>query len=386
VETVFDSRLSVLQDGDQELSIEKYIEMVLPDDWQRMLTLRNSAAIFVENLPRLFRKHEAAVSLSKAQRLWELVGLYYMGQNRPHEALAVFSGLYDYVIEAQEALKVHFHKGMPLVWISECYTLMDCPALAKRYLMLTLVEDAIREKGVVSPEASGVYFRLVWLKGLSDIHLREYALKMFRLNQESPELGNFPEWVLQNIDQDWMIEVPSARELSIYPTNRHYVKYLMNLLGDGAGKNLEILAEYLLSCMAGCRTSRRLRSGSSEYDIVCSIGGYDVDFRSELGRYFVCECKDWQDPADFTTMAKFCRILDSIRCRFGILFSKSGLSGSGQLRYAELEQQNIFHDRGIVVLVVDNNTIDRIAKGDNFISLLRSQYEKVRLNLQVANT
>jgi len=28
--------------------------------------------------------------------------------------------------------------------------------LAKRYLMLTLVEDAIREKGVVSPEASGV--------------------------------------------------------------------------------------------------------------------------------------------------------------------------------------------------------------------------------------
>jgi hypothetical protein len=56
------------------------------------------------------------------------------------------------------------------------------------------------------------------------------------------------------------------------------------------------------------------------------MAGMDVDFRSELGRYFVCECKDWKGPADFASMAKFCRVLDSTKSRFGILFSKNGIS------------------------------------------------------------
>ena len=43
---------------------------------------------------------------------------------------------------------------------------------AKRYLMLTLVEDALREQGVVTPNTSGVYFRLVWRQGLADVELR----------------------------------------------------------------------------------------------------------------------------------------------------------------------------------------------------------------------
>ena len=41
-----------------------------------------------------------------------------------------------------------------------------------------------------------------------------------------------------------------------------------------------------------------------------------MDFRAELGRYLVCECKDWADRAvDFTAIAKFCRVLDSAKCK-----------------------------------------------------------------------
>jgi hypothetical protein len=81
--------------------------------------------------------------------------------------------------------------------------------------------------------------------------------------------------------------------------------------GTSSGQALEFCAEYLLSCMPGCRTSRRAKSGSTDYDVVCSMEGFEVDFRSEFGRYFFCECKDWDRPANFTTMAKFCRVLDS---------------------------------------------------------------------------
>jgi hypothetical protein len=49
---------------------------------------------------------------------------------------------------------------MPLVWISDCYARLGFVVHAKRYLMLTLVEDALRGHGVVTPNTSRVYFRL----------------------------------------------------------------------------------------------------------------------------------------------------------------------------------------------------------------------------------
>ena len=46
---------------------------------------------------------------------------------------------------------------MPLVWIGDCYFRMGFYVLAKRYMMLTLCEDAIREKGIIDTESGGVY-------------------------------------------------------------------------------------------------------------------------------------------------------------------------------------------------------------------------------------
>ena len=110
--------------------------------------------------------------------------------------------------------------------------------------------------------------------------------------------------------------------------------------------------------------------------------GFEVDFRSELGRYFVCECKDWVLPADFTVMAKFCRVLDSTKSRFGVLFSSGGLSGAGSSAFAEREQFKVFHDRGIVIIVLDRDDLEQTASGANLVQLLRKRYEAVRLDLQ----
>src|SRR5262245_7312786 len=134
--------------------------------------------------------------------------------------------------------------------------------------------------------------------------------------------------------------------------------------------------------MPGCRTTRRSRTPSTDNDIICSMDGLDVDFRSELGRYFVCECKDWASPADFTTMAKFCRVLDSTKARFGLLFSSSGITGAGETVFAEREQLKVFHDRGIVIVVLDREDIQAVAGGKNLISLLRDRYEAVRLDIR----
>ncbi len=353
----------------------------VPRELQGHLDERDGAAILVQELPQFFRPEQIAHP-SVEQRAWELIGLFYFKQpKRYFEALGIFLALYQHMLEAQEKSGERVHKGMPLLWAGECFALSEYTVLRKRYLMLALCEDAIRGKGVVAPESTGVYFRLVWRLGMADAVLKRYAEECYRLATKDPNEGQYPEWVLQHLDQDWLTEIPSPVEANVYVANAFYVKRLLSKLGSTEGAALEQLAEYVMMCMPGCRTSRRERSMSTDYDIVCSMEGFDVDFRSELGRYFVCECKDWNKPADFTAMAKFCRVLDSVKSKFGILFSREGISGAGDTRYAEREQLKVFQDRGMVIVVIDEEDLKRVAGGTNFVNILRKKYERVRLDL-----
>jgi len=355
---------------------------IVPVEFKELLSLRNGAALVVKKLFSEFSPEDIAVANTK-QRIWELIGLYYLNLKRYWEALEIFYSLYEYMLEAQLENLKWVHKGMPLVWIRDCYNNLDFPVLSKRYQMLTLCEDAIATKGLINPEKGGVYFRLVWDQGMSDIDLNRYANKIYELNTENKVYSLFPEWILLELDQDWITDFPiSSREASIYKTHKKYLEYLISKIDkDNEGKILELLAEYMLSCMPGCRTYRRKVTKSTDYDIICAMEGPDVDFRSELGRYFICECKNWKDPADFSAIAKFCRVLDSVKSRFGILFSKKGISGSGKTLDAEREQLKVFQDRGMVIIVVDENDLRLIMKGHNFINLIREKYEKVRLDL-----
>jgi hypothetical protein len=258
-----------------------------------------------------------------------------MAEGRWHEAISVFLGLYQHPLRNQDNAKVWTHKGLPLVYVSDCYYHLGCPVLAKRYLMLTTCEDAIQDKGFINPER-GVYFRLVWRHGLSHREVERYGLEIFSLWQNQPDEAIFPEWILLSLDQDWMIEFQASREASLYVVTRAYIQRLLGGLDGGDGKRLELLGQYLLSAIPGCRAYRRKSSESTDYDIVCTLEGQDLDFRSDLGRYFICECKDWDSTAD----------------------------------------------RGIVIVVLSEADLKQIADGFNLIAMLRNKYEFVRLDLK----
>jgi len=248
--------------------------------------------------------------------------------------------------------------------------------------MLTACEDAIKDKGEITSETGGLYFRMVWNFGLSHQELDRYAKTIWRFYRDHPSEALFPEWILQELDQEWITEYPSQREATLYEVNTRYVMWLLARLGAGDGKALERLAHYLLSSMPGCRAYKGMRSKSTDYDVMCCIEGLGLDFRTELGRYFICECKDWDSPADFSAIAKFCRVLDSVKCRFGILFSRHGITGAGRSTDAEREQLKVFQDRGLVIVVVSEPDLERVAAGANFVAMLRSKYEDVRLDLR----
>jgi hypothetical protein len=155
----------------------------------------------------------------------------------------------------------------------------------------------------------------------------------------------------------------------------------LSKLGAGDGKALERLAHYLLNCIPGFRAKMRMRTPATDYDVYCAVEGPTYDFRSELGRYFLCECKDWNHAADVTTVQKFAGVLRAVKCRFGIIFSKNGISGQGEVKYAERELLKIKQD-GIVILTITETDLKEVVTGANFFSMLRDLYERAHLDLQ----
>lgn len=317
--------------------------------------------------------------------VWSHYGVLLMFQGKAHQAIEVFDALYARIQCRQSATGRRFHKGLPLFHISQCYQTLGRMVHAKRYMMLTLCEDAVSDKGVLNLQNSGSYGRLAWVFGLSDRQIRGYATQAYAAYQENAAEASMPEWMLQRFDQQWKSEVPSDHEAGTYHITKRYCEHLLGQLGGGDGKALERLAQYLVGSMPGCRAYLRGRTFSTDHDVVASVEGPIADFRSELGRYLVCECKDRKEnKASFSDVAKFCRVLDSVKAKFGIIFSPNGLSGEGEAEDADREVLKIYQDRGMVIVVVNREDLQRVAEGANFISMLREKYEIIRLDLRQA--
>ena len=316
--------------------------------------------------------------------VWHALGNHFRLNGRPLEALGVIRGLYEKMLAAQASCGQWLSKSTPLVIMADCHQELGQPVHARRYLMMTLIEEAI-PRGEVGADGT-VYDRLVGMRGLSEEQFARYADEAHRLFSTDEARGRFPEWILQNLDQEWMCEYPSDREAMTYIVSRGYMGDLLTRMVEAEdvsdGEALEETAQYILSMVPGCRAQRRQRTFSTDYDVAGALEGDLPDFRSELGRYFVCECKDWARPADVTTILKFCRVLDAAKCRFGIIFSRCGISGEDSALHAAREQLKYFQDRGTVIVVVGKADLDRCAEGANFITLLRDKYETVRLDLR----
>lgn len=356
--------------------------VVFQDEYLEILQSRHGHIKALEKLKTFFFNCTSETP-DENQRVWEIVGYYLKATNRINQAIYIFEQLYEHILNYQFIKNKRIHKGLPLVLISQYHLESGRPATSLRYLMLTLCEDAIRDLdsvGHLDKAEGGVYFRLAFQWGMPDSVIDAYAQRLNELSKEDPTNSFFPEWMLQSIDNNWNIAIPTQLEAFTYSISRAYVKYLYDKLGSGTGKELEYLSEHLLMGIPGCRTYRRVNTRSTDYDIVCAMECNYADFRKEIGTYFICECKDWDKPINFSSIAKFCRVLDSVKCKFGIVFSKNGITGDKEVKFADVERLKVFQDRGMVILVIDSNDITSIQSGINFIVMLRAKYEDIRLD------
>jgi hypothetical protein len=204
------------------------IQKCIPENLWPLLLDRAGAAGFLRELPTIFPADRFTED-PEGHLCWERIGNFYKNQGRFHEAISIYVSLYNQFLDAQETSGKRIRKGTPLVWISDCYAAMGFPVLSKRHLMLALCENAVHEGGRVPPDTTGTYWRLVFRHGLPHTELERYGLWAYQLSKTNEEDAFFPEWIIQEFDKDWMIEIPSPAEAGVYVTNRRYIQRL-NLL------------------------------------------------------------------------------------------------------------------------------------------------------------
>lgn len=174
-------------------------KQVLPEGLGELLAKRDGAGELIARLPQVYTPSQVAVP-SPEQDAWGFVGLFYRAQARYREAIPVYLKLYDHMLAAQEQDRVRYHKGMPLIWISDCYREIGYTLVSRRYLMLTLVEDALRDKGSILP-SEGVYFRAVSIAGMAQNEVGRYPSEAYSFSEDKPTEALYPERVLQQLDR-----------------------------------------------------------------------------------------------------------------------------------------------------------------------------------------
>jgi hypothetical protein len=280
---------------------------------------------------------------------------------------------------------------MPLVWISDYYRKLNCPQLAFRYLLLSGISDAVRDKGIVDPNA-GFYFRARWIERLSDEEIQRFYADSFAEYQKGGEYRFFPEFILPKISQQLTPPHPSAAELNIFAVNRVFASHILTNITDRAepvdGKHLETLAGYLLGCIPGFEVVMNIVTGESQVDALIRNRGPRYDFREDLGTYFPVECKDWSKPIGSKEVGWFVNRLLTQECKAGILFSSRGITGdraaeTGEdVRYAALTLLKAYHRAGRIVIVLSAQDFQAASRGENFVRLLQTAYEEVRFDIR----
>ncbi|MBL0187528.1 MAG: hypothetical protein IPP97_17485 [Candidatus Obscuribacter sp.] len=282
-------------------------------------------------------------------------------------------------------------KAKTLVLLSDRFLKRDWYWHSRRFAMLALMDESRLWNGKVGPNHSS-FIQLTLTHAIPSKKIHSLAKQASQHTRKLPALTQFPEAMLLSIDESWKSPTVNPTEANEFFISSTYLKHLCNSMEQirkqkkkgwkqKSGRLFEHIARYLLSLIPGVRTAGNIMVAgtATDFDVLCSWEGFRVNFLQECTSYFVAECKCYTDPIAFSIIAKFARILDEVRCNFGILFTLTGITGQGKMANAEAEQQFLYLNRGVCILIVTLKDILSVAAGENFFEMLRSKYEAVRV-------
>lgn len=146
------------------------------------------------------------------------------------------------------------------------------------------------------------------------------------------------------------------------------------------GKFLEDLVHFLFEHSGKVyAVSRNIRTCTNEIDDLVGLTAKGkvlekkglLDFK---GKFFLCECKNYNKSVGVTYVGKFCHLLQMSNCRLGIIFSYHGISGGkwsgsvGLTKKFHLLRER-YEDK-YYVISFDIRDFERIVNGDTLSELI----------------
>ena len=148
------------------------------------------------------------------------------------------------------------------------------------------------------------------------------------------------------------------------------------------GRSLEELASKLFSSIDGLSVKyNNLRTASSEFDIVIEYdkSQYNKVF-DEYGRYFLAECKNWDEPVDAKTLRDFLLKVTKTKTQLGFLIAKNGITGKDSSVNALREIYSSFDRDGICIVVLTIEDIKSVISGTDISTLIDEKIDRVRFD------
>jgi hypothetical protein len=298
------------------------------------------------------------------------------------EGIHAFRAIYEKHLEAQNSLSSRIHKGTVLYWIGRCAQLVGYHSTALRSYLLALCEDIIQTKGEVNPLDVGTYPMLIVNYGWTPERFHETVIKVYQEVEAGP-LPFYPEHFAVDMDSGLLQYDPLGPEYEFMAVSTPYLRYLQKQLGNKSdGKIMERIGKYLMWTIPGVRTFGRSPTHSTDHDVVAEVPREASRLYEYTGNMVICECKDTEDPTDFTQIAKLCRVIDSVKAKAGVVFTRQGVSGETGTKYGYREILKVYQDRGIMIAVFDDNDLEKLGQGANFYRMLIDKFRQIRLDLR----
>lgn len=281
------------------------------------------------------------------------------------------------------------------IMLTELYMLWGDKATAFKWALHTQADDILGEH-----EAGGGLGKqyLSTIFGMSESALEELDHIATECLKEVKQTGDndwakpagFAEEVVRRFAQREVIgthllaEAASFREFPLSPAYFQALSECVHLAETPQEKGgaLEDLAFYLLALLPGCGPRRNVLDEdlASESDIVVRNLNQVANLTAELlGRHFLVECKNWEKRVGVRDVGYFLYRMRLTHARFGIIFSKSGISGGDEGKAARALIRRAFHEDGSVCVVVDDRDLANLAQGKgSFWWMLLEKIEKLR--------
>jgi len=275
--------------------------------------------------------------------------------------------------------------------LSDLYAAMNEHGLALRWAMLMQADDILGGH----PDGGGAGKQsLTTIKGLSVPALDELnKISRSCLAKAKKEGWNkpvaFAEEVLCRFVQGKagyeFVRTYSSKE---FPLSQGYFNALYKQINTSKGaldkgNTLEDLALYLLTLLPGCIPHKNVLSKQKLFEtdvLVQNLSAESNVVADLLGRHFLIECKNRKKKSNSADIGYFLYRMKLTHTRFGIFFSKNGITGEKGNEAAHELIYRAYHEDDLICILISDEDLKKFEQDQelNFWWMLLEKIEHLR--------